>query len=430
VQQQHLIIENAPRVARKQRKPTHNFNVRYRPYDLQPFMLAPVLPGETMKNLLLQARCVSDPVANPLIGWWNEYYFFYVKLRDLGDRAGMEAMLLANTALAAGSTSPFTYNVAGGYDFTEAALRAVVKHYFRDEEEDEIAGSFPIDSLNSLPQCKINQEHWTDSMRYGSDAPSVDAMQPGEGYPEIPPQYVGTPFEAAYAQWKSMQAIDIVPVTFEDYLKTFGVRAPAEEREQVFVPELLRYSREWTYPSNTINPTNGAPTSALSWSIAERADKDRYFAEPGFIFGVTTSRPKVYLKNQKAALGHYLTDAYSWLPALLQPDPFTSLKKFVHTEAGPLAGQADDYWVDLADLFVHGDQFVNFDLAGANGVTLPRPTDGDAGFSPGGDAPIELNTRYATQGDISALFVGEGQSIRVDGRCDLSILSRVTDNTP
>jgi hypothetical protein len=56
--------------------------------------IAPVLPGETMKNLLLQARVVSDPIKNPLIGWWCEFYFFYVKHRDLDDRDVFTEMMV------------------------------------------------------------------------------------------------------------------------------------------------------------------------------------------------------------------------------------------------------------------------------------------------------------------------------------------------
>lgn len=69
------------------RNPQHRFSLQTRPYQLQPFMIAPVLPGETMKNLLLQARVVTHPLSPDLrlVGWWNEYFFFYVKHRDLAE---------------------------------------------------------------------------------------------------------------------------------------------------------------------------------------------------------------------------------------------------------------------------------------------------------------------------------------------------------
>ena len=35
------------------RSPRHTFQLRQRPFEITPFLLAPVLPGETMKNLLI-----------------------------------------------------------------------------------------------------------------------------------------------------------------------------------------------------------------------------------------------------------------------------------------------------------------------------------------------------------------------------------------
>ena len=76
------------------RRPQHPFSLMIRPFQLQPFSIAPVLPGETLKNLLTQARVVTDPL-NPLtrvVGWWCEHYYFYVKHRDLSEGAVRDAV--------------------------------------------------------------------------------------------------------------------------------------------------------------------------------------------------------------------------------------------------------------------------------------------------------------------------------------------------
>ena len=98
-----------------------------------------------------------------------------------------------------------------------------------------------------------------------------------------------------------MQGLSMTPPTFEDYLKTFGVKAPPAIREEKHIPELIRYVREWNYPANTVG-SDGSMNSQVVWSIAERADKDRFFAEPGFVFGVTTTRAKV-LANSPRKIG-------------------------------------------------------------------------------------------------------------------------------
>ena len=55
----HLV--DSPRVNRKTRSPQHTWAVKQRPFVITPFMIAPVLPGETFKAGVMQARVVSDP---------------------------------------------------------------------------------------------------------------------------------------------------------------------------------------------------------------------------------------------------------------------------------------------------------------------------------------------------------------------------------
>jgi hypothetical protein len=73
------VVQDLPQVSRKMRRPTHTFYVENHPYVMQPFMLAPVLPGETLKQMLFQCRAVTSPIKNPLIGWHLEHYWFYVR---------------------------------------------------------------------------------------------------------------------------------------------------------------------------------------------------------------------------------------------------------------------------------------------------------------------------------------------------------------
>ena len=89
-----IVLSPEAQQKRKLRTPRHQWYLKSRPWQVQPFMIAPVLPGETLKNLTLQARVVSDPISNPIIGWWCEHYIFYVKLRDLYARDLMSSMVL------------------------------------------------------------------------------------------------------------------------------------------------------------------------------------------------------------------------------------------------------------------------------------------------------------------------------------------------
>lgn len=406
-----IAVRDLPKVGRKVRRPSHAFQVRTRPWQVQPFLIAPVLPGETLKNLLLQARVVTDPLKNPLVGWWTEFYFFYVKLRDLNERDTLTQMLVTNASTAAlnSAANLATYHPGGSIDFAKLCLDRVIQEYFRDEDEAILAAA-----IDGLPLAQVGVNSWLDSAVPNSAVADTDEEFPGEN-PSLPSHM--TAFADHYAHWEAMRSMQLTTVDFEDWLKTFGVKVPKDEQEP-HKPELLRYVRDWTYPTNTVDPTTGTPSSACSWAVAERADKDRFFSEPGFVFGVTVTRPKVYFGKQKGAGVSMMNDAYSWLPAVLQSEPYTSLKKFLAAN-GPLGGNTgtNDYWVDLRDLFMHGDQFINFALTETNASLVALPT-------------TALGRKYASAADADALFSNAAANkIKMDGRCDLNVLSRLEDTS-
>ena len=132
-------------------------------------------------------------------------------------------------------------------------------------------------------------------------------------------------------------------------------------------PELIRYERDWQYPSNTIDPSNGAARSAVSWSINVRADKKRYFKEPGFLFGLSVTRPKVYVTGIEGTATSSLNSARAWLaPWLQQKGMFSSFVQ-VPDGQGPLTGASTDtsgYWFDVKDLLRYGEHFMNIAPAG------------------------------------------------------------------
>lgn len=141
------------------------------------------------------------------------------------------------------------------------------------------------------------------------------------------------------------------------------------------------------------------------------------------------ARPKVYLSKVTGTLTGFMRDAYSWLPAVLRDDPYTSLKKFNAgqggavgaSHGGPVPGvtntqDAEGYWVDLRDLFIHGEQFLNFDLAAADASLVALPTS-------------TLERRFAATADVDALFSGANKLIRQDGVVALQVLGAQVDQT-
>lgn len=411
------LVTEMSRMKRVSRRPRHTFNLQTRPWQIQPFMIAPVLPGETLKNLFIQARTVTDPVKNPLIGWWLEHYFFYIKHRDLDGRADYVDMMLdidKDMSAYDATAVPAYYEVASGIGWVGQCLKRVVEEYFRDKGE--TWNTVLIPASGGLPVAKVKtEETWMDSLLPDSAFPTRDLDT------ETGDVLTAETFDRNYENWLFMRQQGMTQMTYEDYLQTYGVSKNVVEPHK---PELLRYLREWQYPTNTIDPTNGTPRSAVSWAIADRADKDRRFDEPGFLFGVQVARPKVYFANQRAHASTLLSNAFSWLPAIMRDDPGTSLRE-IATGAGPLGGVAGNHWVDLRDIFMYGDQFINFDADSTGLVTINYPNSVQLPLA------TTFQKKYAAEGDAAEMFVDEvtNRLIRSDGVVQCVILGREVDNT-
>ena len=416
------------RVSRKRRTPEHTWYVSAIPYAIQPVCIAPVLAGETLKHASWQARVVSDPIKNPLIGAHHEYYWFYVKLRDIAhlstfdnDTTGaLIEQLLMNPDADVSSLKSSVSDVMWYRDaetqipWTKLCLQLIVEKYFRDEGEDInlSEGGFADTGASGrwfwLAQLARNNALHSAVVNAEYDAPTDAGLTiGGDGL------FTMKEFEEKWRMWQLETRYGRTDLTFDDYLAAQGVGTPRAAQDDG-TPELLRFVKQFSYPANTV--LSGSVNSAYSWSFEENMKKDRFFREPGFIFGVTITRPKFYLKNQTSAMAHFMDNMRSWLPADLRDDAYSSMKKFLAGE-GPVPGSTTDYWVDIADLLVHGDQFVNEALSttAANGAALPTAT---------------LQKRYPSLADIASLFsVGTVRTIRQDGIARFEILGTVEDRT-
>ena len=168
----------------------------------------------------------------------------------------------------------------------------------------------------------------------------------------------------------------LIQMDYEDWMKTYGVSSvlPNNDRTEYHRPELLFYNREFSYPTNTVEPSTGVPATAVGWRTAKQWRKNWLFSEPGWIVGLTCKRPKVYLGSQKGSVASMMATRNSWLPAVLNDQMDVSHLKIAEG-SGPLNGLAlagtDGYYVDLRDLLNYGDQFVNWVGEGGPFPALP-----------------------------------------------------------
>lgn len=404
------LLQLMGQMKRKLRHPQHRFNLIQKPWQIQPFMIAPVLPGESLKNLLLQARIVTKPIKNALVGWWAEHYIFYVKLRDTAARDAWTGMFLNPEADMSGQNAAAhvsNYHADAALpDFVAQCLTVVTEEYFRSEGE-----AWNSNLIDTKPVASIGHNSFLDSLivdaAHAEDDFSVDLNANAT--------IMASEVDQAMRLYEFLQHNDFADGTFEDYLETYGVKPNKEESH---IPELIRYSRQWTYPSNTVEPTTGVPSSACSWSIAERADKNRFFREPGFIFGVQVVRPKVYYNRLTGSLVDWMNSAMRWLPSVLSDDPRSSVFN-IPDNRQPFENNTDagGSWVDLKDLFLYGDQFQNHEATAGTWSDVALPD-------------VAYNFRYATSAMADLLFTAASpaNTIATDGVVNLSIATKLEDS--
>jgi len=216
---------------------------------------------------------------------------------------------------------------------------------------------------------------------------------------------------------------------YSDFMRTYGSNVREDEES----PNLHRAEdvwsfREFTYPTNTVEPTTGVPAVAAGWRVAKHGGKRIFCDEPGFIFGVTYARPKVYLANQNGNLSGLLQSVQQWLPAVLHHQQHLGhVEVDTSNGGGPvgnLFGQSPDgdYWLDVRDLLLYGDQFVNWKPDVQN----------DENLSPFVDLPRldgeKVVTRYVQDSQCRQFFAdtfAENGVFSMDGLCTLSVLGHV-----
>jgi hypothetical protein len=407
------LVDAAPKASRIRRYPKHSFITETIPYAISPFCIAPVLPAETLNGFYFESREVSHPVKTSIVGAKSEWWLFYVKLRDLPLRDTIENMFVDPTnanfdGLDTAADVAYNHQTTGRPNWLKECYKRVIETWFRDAGD---AWSQAL--IGAYATAQVKDQGWLDSLRDTTTLPAGAVMggvaSDAESYDKILTAY------------EYLRSLNLTDMGFRDYLATFGIK---DNDENLHRPELVDYWSDWQYPSNTIDPANGTPRSAYSFVSKNNFKQRKFFKEPGFLIGVHVVRPKLYFQRQYSNLASFMDNGYSWLPEILrETHPEASLREFTGGAAGdgPLSngitGPTNGYWVDMRDLFVHGDQFTNTGSVPTtyNGVSLPNAA---------------LNSRYPAFADIDALFVTTNvNKCRADGVISLDISGLQRDMT-
>jgi len=308
-----------------------------------------------------------------------------------------------SSTLSATAASVPSYYDGRGYNYTTQCLQAVVAEWFRRDGESWSAYTIrtgrpaAFTGMDTLGDSLIDSTVLTDGGAIAGM--NVDDLDRARAVVE-------------YRRQLRVSGAGGGPTDYEEVVASYGASLrTAKERDR---PELLRYIREWTYPTNTVEPTTGVPTTAASWAVSDRATKRRSFNEPGFIFGVQCIRPKIYHTNQTGIGSSMLDRAQRWLPPVMDEAGMErSLAEFT-TAQGPYGkaagGFTNGYWLDVQDLFNYGDQHLDYTTA-ANGNSVALPTTAQV-------------IRYGTQTIANTMLVTADTLTQCDGNIQLEIATR------
>lgn len=409
--------------ARRLRRPAHKFICQVRPWELTPVLIAPVLAGETLRQASIQARFMSaSAVRNTLCGWWAEFYLFYVRIGDLADQEGIRAEMITPTE--AGLTGLATAVAVPQYYHSNTTivswvfkcLPPIVRAYFRSEDDSTpTTGLEPQSATSGMPMIAAFGNGWWDSMHTQAEMPLTGSE--------------ADDWEEHWTRYQQMRNAKLTTATWEEFLAARGVSTPERLREteaDFRIPELVRFTRDFAMPQETVDPDTGAVVGRLVWNMSERVDKRRFFAEPGFLVGLAAVRPKAYMRKQTEAMADVLMrTGGGWMPAEYETDPMESILNIGTADPGGFAATAA-YVLDRRDLFLYGDQFVNFDCSG---TTYPA-ANGDWNLV---DLPAaDLSSIvYPVAADADRMFVSGATSpyVKVDGVCTFRVATRLVDTT-
>lgn len=417
-------LNSAAPTERVNRYPKHTFRVNSLPFTAQPFFMARVLPGETINNIFFESRVVTDPIKNSIIGWKKEYFFYYVRISDLGipefkqmfvDPANTD--LIASTALETLANHQPTYTAKGGINYLYRCMDRIVAEYFRDNGE--LSTDFvTTTTLAGTSIVQRREPTWLDSLTDDSVMPEGAAIAGATDMGDL---------DRLYNAFEQLRAMGLSDMTYEDFLRAQGIHIP--ERDENRPVELAHFS-DFTYPSNTVTQGTGAVTSACSWVFKQGTKKPYFVKEPGFIVGLTVTRPKTYFAGLAGKLADFATRAWDWMPFYMMDMPETSLKYFA-ADTGPLGDRTtatDDYWVDMRDELLYGDQFQN--VIPFNAVPVDDGTNNIL-VGPSGATATQDDWKYPSEASIKQLFVTPATAfyVKEDGYVSLSIKGKQVDYT-
>ena len=291
-------------MARKLRTPRYPVVTTGRFGKAVPVAKALVEAGSTLRKLSFRNRFQSMPIKYPLTGGYLDVEFYYVPMSAAWDE--WIDFVLGETVtfptLAAAQPNFFT-SAANSSKLYGLCYEAVINKFHRTSEDDP----YTYDgSWASLPRVDMTAE-----FSASADHRTIDETV------NIADGLTVREIDDARAKLRYRNRMDFATGHYADWLKEQGVAAHAVLGAD---PERIGRVSKFVMPSKSIDPSTGGTTQSYFRDIELTLDKDRYFAEAGYIVGILSMRPKIMPYGSSS-----LEDAWRepiWFPHKGQPKEY------------------------------------------------------------------------------------------------------------
>ncbi len=338
---------------RGERRPVFRASVELEPWEITPFCCFPLLPGETLHNILMDGRFVLNGCVSPLFPWYLDIQLFAVNLSDVD--VDFEEILLRHaetppTGIAASANKPLLGQAAGAMNLTGPVYDRICDQFWKTD--------------NVLPNSVVNTDLFIAPVKWRT---SSSTLVEGESPSRV--------FEPDQLQTDEMKR-DLLDqdMDWADVLRAYGVKVTSGEAG---VPERIMWESIAKYP--VFVQSDAADTIVtryqVLWSIREARLTARgagiFAKEPMVIMGLVTIRPEVIEGNKAFMFVNDLVDGERWwvppfntfdaVQDILQ-EPGSSITaghSWTDTAAGVVQLNALDYWF-------MGESFTNMDWKNAS----------------------------------------------------------------
>ncbi len=411
------VIQPGETRKRFHRRPNFPIAGTLRPFGLYPIMCHPVLPGETLKSATAKWTVISQPLVNPFVGAWLESWLFYVKLTDI-DRELGEMFIsdtFSDTSYKTATGRRYYFSSDDGIDWIKLCTQRCHDAFFLSEGETPLTFGTGDAEIRKI---KLNNRAWYQNLMFEPTEAALDVTGERDHAEQM-------------TAWQMVQQMQMTELSYESYLEQYGVQSM---NLGIGEPELLRFARSWTKPTNIIDPLTGTPSSAWVWNDELKLEKDKRFLEPGFVIMLAAVRPKMYQAGQVASLIGQMWGFSDWYPAYNLTDPAAGIRRigtdnetFLST-LNAAEGEVQLLY-DHRDLLAHGEQFVN-----QAQPQLQHPLPISAGWDTQAAAsPAAVRGEYCDNTAIDAIFSGtpaNEERCLYEGIVGLTIAGHVQDTTP